>query len=387
MSAQHKLRNCKSRNHRGRPCDNPANQNGYCNAHNPKRDRFDDDDNDLDPGATEEDELDKLAREIDEFEKENGTVDTPAERISEPAAEPLKPLSFNEKISRKPTTKPTTSTTAAAIIQGDLADSLPEIRMVPVDDLLVDEAYQREMSGKKIKEIIKTGFNPLAAGTLIVNRRPDGSLFIIDGRHRREAAKRSGVAQILCAIWSCSPANESVAFVLCNAVRQPPTPLELFKARLSSSESKAIEINSIVIELNLKLAFRSPGESMTGYRSSIHCISAVEKSYDKIGSDGLKKVLRTIRDLWSDDLNPFSSVPISGLTLFFQKYPEITTDILTQRLSDTALKSLITKARQLVETMRGRVTVAFARTVIDHYNRGLKNRLLSSERLLMKSAD
>ena len=62
---------------------------------------------------------------------------------------------------------------------------------VVINQLGVDETYQRPVSKAKVNKIVKN-FNPIGMGPILVSEREDGSLWIFDGQHRVEALKILG---------------------------------------------------------------------------------------------------------------------------------------------------------------------------------------------------
>jgi hypothetical protein len=63
--------------------------------------------------------------------------------------------------------------------------------MVQLADLRVDLNYARELDEAWVRKIVAE-WHPALFRCPLVAQRPDGSLWIIDGQHRVEAAKRLG---------------------------------------------------------------------------------------------------------------------------------------------------------------------------------------------------
>lgn len=62
---------------------------------------------------------------------------------------------------------------------------------VPLADLNVDSNYARELDEAWVETIV-SGWDPDLFRNPLVSRRSDGSLWVVDGQHRVEAAKRLG---------------------------------------------------------------------------------------------------------------------------------------------------------------------------------------------------
>lgn len=75
---------------------------------------------------------------------------------------------------------------------------------LPIQMLLVDEAYQRSLNTKRVDRIVRN-FNPRQFGYLKVSHR-DGRYYVIDGQHRLAAAKILGYTSLPCNV--CEGLNQ-----------------------------------------------------------------------------------------------------------------------------------------------------------------------------------
>src|SRR4051794_31726791 len=80
---------------------------------------------------------------------------------------------------------------------GWTADNVPgKLIYLPKESLQVDPTYQRPLNDRK-RLRIASAFNWAAFGVLICARRPDGTIWVIDGQHRLSAAmSRSDVRDV-----------------------------------------------------------------------------------------------------------------------------------------------------------------------------------------------
>lgn len=137
--------------------------------------------------------------------------------------------------------------------------SPPTLEWRPVGELLIDSAYQREITAgpsqtliRKIAQFWDWGLcQPLA-----VSRRPDGQLLIVDGQHRASAAKlRADIPHLPCVITSYACAgDEAAAFVALNQMRRPLSKLDIFKAALASDDMEATQIALTLEKVGLRVA-------------------------------------------------------------------------------------------------------------------------------------
>jgi len=153
-------------------------------------------------------------------------------------------------------------------------------RIMYVDkrQLLIDHKYQRDgISHSKILEIAKN-WSPVAAGVLIVSRRPDGEMYVIDGQHRLMASlKRSDVSRLSCRVFEFeSVRDEAEAFLVLNQNRASVGSFHKHKAGLVSGNETAIAVQ--------RMADESGREVVNGggrARNTLCCVSVLAMLYDK----------------------------------------------------------------------------------------------------------
>src|SRR5258708_6691334 len=73
------------------------------------------------------------------------------------------------------------------------------LEMVPLDKLRVDRAqeggYARGLSEDRLGKLRKR-WDIRKVGTIEVVRRPDGTMWLVDGQHRREVAIEQGIPEL-----------------------------------------------------------------------------------------------------------------------------------------------------------------------------------------------
>jgi hypothetical protein len=175
--------------------------------------------------------------------------------------------------------------------------TLPVLQYCPPAQLEVDPAYQRSIenagSRRLIGEIAR-GWDWRLYQPLVVSRRADGRLFVVDGQHRlRAAALRGDVYQLPCVIVAHDgEADEARAFVALNQQRKPLTPFALFMAAIAAGDEEAVTIDRLVRAAGLRLtgaaglAARKPGW--------IDCTTAIQRVFRRHGE---RPVVRTLEQL------------------------------------------------------------------------------------------
>ncbi len=123
--------------------------------------------------------------------------------------------------------------------------SPPTLEWIAVGRLAIDESYQRATDGPKSRSLISTitrNWNWNYCQPLVVSRREDGGLFVIDGQHRLAAAiNRGDVPHLPCVvITGQSQSEEAQSFVAMNTVRQKLSQSDIFNAMLAAGDQEAI---------------------------------------------------------------------------------------------------------------------------------------------------
>jgi len=135
----------------------------------------------------------------------------------------------------------------------------PSVENRNPSELNLDESYQRSTDNGASTALIKriaNGWDWRMCLPLVVSKRDDGSLWVIDGQHRLAAAKLRGDIPFLpcCVGVFGSVADEAAMFVAMNRARKPMNRLDDFHAALAASDAEAIEIQDLVSEAGLTIS-------------------------------------------------------------------------------------------------------------------------------------
>jgi hypothetical protein len=123
----------------------------------------------------------------------------------------------------------------------------PKIAWLSIEQLVIDESYQRALSGnglRLIRRLVETWdwncFKPLS-----VAPAADGRYEVIDGQHTAMAAATHGSIEMLpCIVLTAETrAARSAAFVGINRDRVPLTPYALFRAKLAAEDPEAVAVD------------------------------------------------------------------------------------------------------------------------------------------------
>lgn len=144
-----------------------------------------------------------------------------------------------------------------------VADEPGKLVTLRKSEILIDDEYQRDVRVDDQKVLrIAARWSWIACGALIVGKRLDGRLYVIDGQHRlRAALKRSDIRDLPCVVFeSTGSREEAEAFLRANRNRKPMTAMQAFKAMVSSGDKTALAVQQMVEKAGLKMAKgSSPG--------------------------------------------------------------------------------------------------------------------------------
>lgn len=175
--------------------------------------------------------------------------------------------------------------------------NMPALQYLLPAQLKVDSAYQRSLDTGPSQTLIRKiamYWNWDLCQPLVVSRRDNGDLYVIDGQHRLEAAKMRGdITQLPAVVVSYgSAADEAASFVHLNQQRRPLTKLDVFKAAVASGDVEACAILDAMMAAGLRLA---PHSNHTVWEPGMVAhISGIEVAWRSRGSAVTKTALQAL---------------------------------------------------------------------------------------------
>lgn len=253
------------------------------------------------------------------------------------------------------------------------------LEWVKATDLRVDPRYQRPLDMKRVRKIARD-FDADAFGVLLVSKRADGGLWLIDGQHRQAVLHEIGWGDqtAACLIFSgLTLENEARIFILSNSGSQPNA-LAKFKAALIEGEGGAVEIDNIVRRVGLQIG-------AGGNQRTLQAVAALRKAYDKGGSFMLERTLRCILAAWGSDSQNFQADIIQGLTLFQKRYNRdhpIDMDKLATQLQRTTVNDLLSKGRARKVSGSGSLwATEIPEQLVTYYNKSFRGQNAEARKL------
>ncbi len=172
--------------------------------------------------------------------------------------------------------------------------NLPALQWALVSQLQVDGEYQRSVESGPSQALIRKiamHWNWDLCQPLVVSRRSDGALFVIDGQHRWEAAKQRGdINQLPCVVVDyASAADEAASFVQLNKERKPLSKLDVFKAAVASGNEEACAIVAAIADAGLSIA---PHENYKSWKPGmVSNIGGIENAWRSLGAYPVRRAL------------------------------------------------------------------------------------------------
>ncbi len=162
--------------------------------------------------------------------------------------------------------------------------SCPMLEWLPIEKLVVDETYQRDLqrnNWKAIRAIAEkfrwSRFSPVFCAPV-----EGGRFAIIDGQHRVHAAALCGIDAVPCQIVQMDRAEQAEAFAAVNGEVTAITTWNIFRAELAAGHEKAVALCRAVEAAGCKMA-TSNGSKATKKAGTIYFLAAARELHTKYG--------------------------------------------------------------------------------------------------------
>lgn len=254
--------------------------------------------------------------------------------------------------------------------------------MVQLSELNIDPEAQRKLSPAWVKARIPK-FDVDQLGYIVVNRRSNGKLYIVDGQHRVELMRAVGWGDqsIHAEVFQgLSQAQEAELFNARNdrkAVRR----FDKFRIAIVAGDKTACDINSIVNDHGLVIS----DQLRDGH---IVAVDALERVYrgagiasQKEGPTALAKSLKTLVQAWGNQASSVNGKVVLALGMLFLRYNgAIQERDLVKKLAPFpgGAPGILGRGRSM-QDLRGRpLHHCMASIMVDVYNKGRSKAKLDS---------
>lgn len=194
--------------------------------------------------------------------------------------------------------------------------SQPSIEWIHLNRLSVDNGYQRSTDNEASRRLITsiaTKFDWRLCAPLVVSRRTDDTLTIIDGQHRWLAAcHRDDIPQLPCCVFRYENKEEEARmFILANRARKPMNRLDDYYAALAAADEDALEIQQLVTDAGLRIARNT---SSTAWRpGEIAFTSSIATAIRRFGPAITSAVLTNMAEAFSGQKMTHGGAIFGGL--------------------------------------------------------------------------
>jgi hypothetical protein len=203
--------------------------------------------------------------------------------------------------------------TQAAVVGADIHPTVVE--WVRVADLIVPVEYQSDHDPARVKWLV-SNYRAREVGTIVVSRRPDGSLVIVDGQHRVLALRELGIEVVRAEIHDgLSIVEEANLFEDLNANRRRPTVFDLFRSRVAGERPDALQVAAIAAEYGY--TFRRGG-ALSRSANHIQAVGAVEAIFRQGGPQLLRGVLSITSGPWAGHSEGLEGQMLRGVAMFLR---------------------------------------------------------------------
>jgi hypothetical protein len=235
---------------------------------------------------------------------------------------------------------------------------------VKVDDLKIDPEAQRTLNEGRAQSIANQLVRE-AMGSIVVSRRPNGDLYIVDGQHRVRVCRLLSIPTIRAEIHhSLTQPQEAVLFLIKNRESHKPRPLDEYRVGLTGNVPLFVDTDKVLKKHDLSI-----GSSST---NTVGAIQGVLRITDHYGAEILDRSPET----WDGML-------IGGIGTALGKWGDIIVDAqLAPKLLDFGTAQAW-RAEILSKTSRGgfknsgtgsRLSTSY-RLVVDAWNKNRRKRI------------
>lgn len=238
------------------------------------------------------------------------------------------------------------------------------IEVVKLADLQRDPSYQRAISQDLVDEIART-WDIVAAGPIVVSRRKNGTLFIVNGQHRAAAATQAGEQEILAHVINGLTAKEESVLRLKGNKRRNDSAQERFRAQIAAGDKESLEIVRIVQEAGGTVNFHPDA------KYGVNTVSGLETIYRKDGGMLLARTLEVITGAFGnlDGRNASVGVLKSVSWLLENNSDDkLSMNRLHERLQITGVDEIDRRARNHKAVMGGALWMNYYRAIVESYN-------------------
>lgn len=240
----------------------------------------------------------------------------------------------------------------------------------PASSLYMDERVQRAIRPQHLKSITSK-LDLDAVGVIIVSRRPDGKLAVLDGQHRIRALVDAGMGEwpVACKVFDGLTIPEEAGLFRRYNTTSKTSAIEDLQMAIKEGDAEAVAIDKIAQRNGLRIAYQTGA-------GVIPCASALRKVFrsgGEMGPAALGFALHVGVTAWGAHSDSVDGHIVQGLGDLYVRYGEdIDRAALIRKLAkhQGGARGLIGQARTLAGLMHVSTHRAVAQATLNLYNRG-----------------
>lgn len=239
--------------------------------------------------------------------------------------------------------------------------------VLPLNALRIDRAYQRDVKTTLVNTI-GAAFDLALAGYIVVSRRANDRLYIIDGQQRCAGARKAGETEILARVFDGLDIRTEAQYYDKLNDTQPQNTHERFKAAYAGGDPSVLCIYNIV---------HSFGASILGVDGKgddcIASIAALRWVFKQGHEWGLTRTLTTIQLAFGEvSRTTTPSGLLKAIFYVIDRHDDIDDQRLARRIKETGL--IVLKQRAIAFTSSGADATGYYMALLDAYNHRLGER-------------
>ncbi|MDO5704070.1 MAG: ParB/RepB/Spo0J family partition protein [Paracoccus sp. (in: a-proteobacteria)] len=225
----------------------------------------------------------------------------------------------------------------------------PQLQWVPIDDLVIDDRYQRPLSAGNWQAIrrIATEFRWSRFSPLLVAPIEGGRFAVVDGQHRAHAAALCGYKTVPAMIALIDVAEQAAAFVDVNSSQIRVHALVAYRAALAAGVDWAVRCHKAVAAAGCRMmtAARSSKDKKPG---QVFCIQLIRRLIEGGGDAAVTNGLAALRTYDPESVANFSEMLLNPWLMAIAADPR-PTDALVEVLRSRKPWLVIEAADRLAE--------------------------------------
>jgi Family of unknown function (DUF6551) len=243
-------------------------------------------------------------------------------------------------------------------------ESTADLQWWPIAEMRFSSLAQRGLKPARVDYLV-ANFDLDQLGYPVVNRRADGSLYVIDGQHRIEALRQLGLGDQLieCVTFTgLTEEEEAKRFLRRNDVL-PVGAFPKFMIGVTAGEPEPVQIKYIVERAGLQV-------SLDNQPGSIHAVGALRRAFRR-SPESLDRGLRLIMNAYGDA--GLLASTIDGFSLFLDRFNDMVDDTaLAERLGSArgSVGGLLGRADALRRSTHAALNSCMAAAVVEIWNTG-----------------